>query len=306
MSRARGTTGAVVRRNLIGIAAIREKSAELDLPMERLLAVYMMEQLVLCLSVSERGERLLLKNSGALSLNGRSGSYQLRYVYVCADTERLTKADFAAFLKKSVKWETQTNINWSWRSHMENTSQRLEVELNGELEGVRIPLSLVVDGIHRTDLTHEAGSYAMRLIMETSKVQQVVVYPLEEQFLDDLGEALGSLELIRDMGVYERLYDALGLLGFEGRQFQKKLDQYCGERQISLDATRYAQMEHYLNYPYMNKKWQAYRKRCRRQLPDWETVYGRFWQFLQPLWSARLQDMIYLGSWIPELGRYLD
>ena len=38
-----------MRRNLIGIAAIREKSAELDLPMERLLAVYMMEQLVLCL-----------------------------------------------------------------------------------------------------------------------------------------------------------------------------------------------------------------------------------------------------------------
>lgn len=69
-----------MRRNLIGIAAIREKSAELDLPMERLLAVYMMEQLVLCLSVSERGERLLLKNPGELSLNGRSGSYQLRYV----------------------------------------------------------------------------------------------------------------------------------------------------------------------------------------------------------------------------------
>lgn len=306
MSRTRGTAGTTIRRNLIGIAAIREKSAELDLAMERLLAVYMMEELVLHLSVSERGGRLLLKNPGVLSLNGRSGSYQLRYVYLCADNERLTKADFAAFLKKAVKWETQTNIDWSWRSHMEIEGQRLVVELNGELEGVRIPLSLVVDGMRQTDLTHEPGTYAMRLIMETDKVQPVAVYPLEEQFLDDLGEALESLELIRDMSVYERLYDALGLLSFEGRQFQKKLGQYCGERHISLDATRFAQMEHYRNYPYMNKKWQAYRKRYRKQLPDWDTVYGRFWQFLMPLWKARLQDMIYLGSWIPDLGRYLD
>ncbi len=293
-----------MRRNLIGMTAIREKSAELDLPIERLLAVYMMEQLVLRLSVSERGERLLLKNPAALSLNGQSGNYRLQYAYLCADGERLTKADFAAFLKTAVKWETQTNINWSWRSHMEG--QRLAVELTGELEGVRIPILLVVDPLCRSGLAHEPGTYTMRLIMETDKSQQVPVYPLEEQFFDDLGEALKNLELIRDMGVYERLYDALGLLGFEGRQMQKKLDLYCTERNITLDQTRFSQMERYLDYPYMKKKWQAYRKRQRRPLPDWESVYGRLWQFLMPLWNARLQDMIYLGSWIPDLGRYLD
>ena len=108
------------------------------------------------------------------------------------------------------------------------------------------------------------------------------------------------------MGVYERIYDALGLLNFEGRPFQKKLEQYCEERQIVMDETRYKQMERYLNYPYMIKKWQAYRKRQKRQLPEWETVYGRLWTFLMPLWSAALQGLIYLGSWIPDLGRYLD
>ena len=43
-----------------------EKSAELAIPMERLLAGYVMEQLAVKLSESERGERLLLKNPGIL------------------------------------------------------------------------------------------------------------------------------------------------------------------------------------------------------------------------------------------------
>ena len=293
-----------MKRNIIGIAAIREKSMELDLEMESLLAVYMLEQLALRLAGSERGERLLLKNPAAFHVKGQRGVHQLQYAYVCEDGERLTKADFAAFLKSAVKWEKQTNINWSWRSHMEGA--RLVVELDGELEGVRIPLSLVVDPIDRAAWQHEPGTYELRMIMETSKTSPIPSYPLEEQFFDDLAEALKNLELIRDMGVYERIYDALALLSFEGRPFQKKLEQYCAERHIVMDETRYKQMERYLNYPYMIKKWQAYRKRQKRQLPEWEIVYGRLWTFLMPLWSAALQGLIYLGSWIPDLGRYLD
>ena len=293
-----------MKRNIIGIAAIREKSMELDLEMESLLAVYMLEQLALRLAGSERGERLLLKNPAAFHVKGQYGVHQLQYAYVCEDGERLTKADFAAFLKSAVKWETQTNIKWSWRSHMEEA--RLVVEMDGELEGVRIPLLLLVDPIDRAVWQHEPGSYELRMIMEASKTSPIPCYPLEEQFFDDLAEALKNLELIRDMGVYERIYDALGLLSFEGRPFQKKLEQYCEERQIVMDETRYKQMERYLNYPYMIKKWQAYRKRQKRQLPEWETVYGRLWTFLMPLWSAALQGLIYLGSWIPDLGRYLD
>lgn len=296
--------GTAKRRNLIGIAAIRKKSGELELPMERLLAVYMLEQLAVCLSMSDRGARLLLRNPGAFSLNRQSNIYQLQYVYVCEPGELFTKASFAAFLKTAVKWETQTNINWSWRSHMEG--QRLSVELTGELEDVRIPLLLVIDPMERSALSHEAGTYAMRLIMETDKTQNIAVYPVEEQFFEDMGAAMKNLELISDMGIYERIYDALSLLSFEGRQLQKKLEQFCTEQGISMDETRYGQMERYLTYPYLRKKWQAYRKRQRKPLPDWETVYGRFWQFLMPVWQAKLQGMIYLGSWIPDLGRYLD
>lgn len=294
-----------MRRNLIGKAALQEKSRGLEIPMEWLFEGYVMEQLALKLAQSERGARLLLKNANALGLSSRGrGSHKLHYGYVKQPDEAFGKADFAIFLKNTIKWETDTNIAWSWRSHMEGDS--LHVELVATLDEMSMPIELVVDPIEEGSLTHAPKEHQIRLLMENNKTEQILLYPAEELFFDDLGEVLTKLELITDMAVYERIYETLGMLSFEGRQFQKRLERFCGERDIVMDATRYAQMEHYLTYPYMAKKWKSYLKKQRKSAPTWETVYGRFWSFLMPPWSAALQGMIYLGSWIPDLGRYLD
>lgn len=294
------------RRNLVGKAAIREKSAELEIPMERLLAGYVVEQLAVKLSESERGDRLLLKNTDIFGLSGneRGGSHRLYYAYIRQPGEVFGKADFAAFLKNTIKWETQTNIEWSWRSHMEGS--RLIVELQAVLEDMRMPIELVIDPVDGESPDFSAGEYTLRFLMEANKTCKIAVYPATELLFEDLYEVFTKLELIGDMAVYERIYETLGILNFEGRQFQKELERYCAEKGVELDGQRFAQMEHYLIYPYMAKKWKSYLKKCRKTAPKWEDVYGRFWSFLMPLWSAGLQGMIYLGSWIGDLGRYLD
>ena len=57
---------------------------------------------------------LLLRYHKVLSAD-RGGSLRLYYAYVKQAGEVFRKADFAAFLKNTIKWETQTNIEWSWR-----------------------------------------------------------------------------------------------------------------------------------------------------------------------------------------------
>lgn len=298
--------GRNLKRNLIGKAALQEKSAELAIPMERLLAAYVMEQLVIRLSKSVWGGRLLLKNSGVLGLSGhgKDRSHRLYYAYMKPSDEVFCKADVAIFLKNTIKWETETNIEWSWRSHMEGS--RLIVEMMAVLEDMRMPIELLIDPIPEGSIRYPAGSDTLRLLMENNKTCQISVFPVQELFFDDLKEVLTKLELIGDMSVYARIYEALGVLDFEGRKFQRSLEQFCEEQKIVMDDMRYAQMERYLNYTYMIKKWKAYLKKHKKQEPSWEEVYGRFWSFLMPPWSASLQGMIYLGSWIPELGRYLD
>lgn len=279
---------------------------ELAIPMERLLAAYVMEQLAVKLSQSEWGERLLLKNPGALGLSGHGTgtSHRLYYTYVKPSEGAFRKADFSIFLKNTIKWETETNIDWSWRSHMEDG--RLIVELLAVLEDMRMPLELVIDPVSEEVLRYPAGTYALRFLMETNKTCQILVYPAQELLFDDLREVLTKLELIGDMAAYARIYETLGVLDLEGRKFQRSLEQFCEKKNIVMDEMRFAQMERYLTYPYLIKKWNSYLKKHKKHGPTWEEVYGRFWSFLMPPWTASLQGMIYLGSWIPELGRYLD
>lgn len=295
-----------MRRNLIGEAAIRERAKGLDIPMEWLFAGYVLEQLAVKLAKSERGRRLLLKNPGVLGLEayGRGSSHRLIYCYLRQPGEIFDKAGFALFLKSTIKWEKETDIEWSWRSHMEG--RRLYVEITASLDGMRMPIELVVDSMEEASLAHPAKEYGLRLVMENNKTETVLLYPAEELLFDDLAEVFAKLELVGDMAVYERIYDILNVTGFEGRQLQKQLVSFLSEREIKMDEVRYAQMEAYLTYPFMIKKWKAYLKRNRRTAPGWDEVYGRFWSFIQPLWSANLHGMVYLGSWIPDLCRYLD
>ena len=295
-----------MRRNLVGKAAIQEKSRGLGIPPEQMLASYVMEQLALRLAASSRGERLLLKNPDVLGLkrDGRGNSHRLEYCYLLNSQEIFKKADFAQFLKTTVKWEHETNIDWSWRSHMEGS--RLCVELAAVLDEMRIPVGLIVSPQDASALTHSAKEYTLRLVMENNKTGTLLLYPAEEMLFDDLGEVLTKLELVGDMGAFERIYEILGICGFEGRQFQKKLVQFSVEREISLDEARFAQMDSYLAYPFLKKKWKGFLKKQRRNAPEWEEVYGRCWSFLKPLWAAKLEGLVYLGSWIPDLGRYLD
>lgn len=295
-----------MRRNLIGKAAIEEKAKGLDIPMEWLFAGYVLEQLAVRLAQSEWGSRLLLKNPSVLGLEayGRGSSHRLIYCFLKQPQEIFSKAGFALFLKNTIKWETETNIDWSWRSHMDGT--QLYVEITASLDEMRMPVELVITPMDERAFTHPAKEFMIRLVMENNKTEKLLLYPAEELLFDDLAEVFTKLELIGDLTVYERIYDILSIIGFDGRQFQKQLAGFCAKREIVMDEVRYAQMEGYLSYPYMIKKWRAYLKKNRKTAPSWEEVYGRFWSFIKPLWSANLHEMVYLGSWIPDLCRYLD
>ena len=178
--------GRYPKRNLIGKAALEEKSAELGIPMERLLSGYVMEQLVIKLAASAWGKRLLLKNPGVLGLagNGRGRSHRLYYVYVKQTGEAFGKSAFASFLKHTIKWETETNIAWSWRSHMEE--ERLFVELLAVLDDMRMPIELIVDPVEERFFRYPAGAYTLRLLMENNKTCKIMVYPARKMLFDDL------------------------------------------------------------------------------------------------------------------------
>jgi hypothetical protein len=281
---------------------MQERSRELKLPLERIYACYVKEQLAMRLAGSAEGKRFLLKNPRVLSVYESAGSQRLNYCYALSDGETFTKADFSKDLKQILKWEQETNIEWSWRSLMKE--DYLCVELLADLDGMKMPLEL--DVYPRVLTENLADEYGIRLMMENDNRATIYVYSGNEQLFEDLGEVFSKLELMGDMSVYERIYDILGSMSFEGRQVWQRLEEFCREKGIGLDEVRYEQMQRYRTYPYLQKKWKSYLKTQGRKVPSWEDVYGRIWDFLSPPWEASRSGLIYLGTWIPDIRRYLD
>lgn len=298
-----------MRNNLIGRVAIEAKSKELDFPMEQLLAAYVLEQLALMLAESDRGKQLLLKNPNVFGIRTSTQKKipRLYYSYVKKPNEIFDKSSFALFLKNTIKWEKRTNILWSWRSHVEGV--KLFVEIIAELDEMKVPVELIIEPIdtdQKMKITHEPKEMTLRLVMEASKTAILYLYPAEELLMDTFGEIFGKLSLIGDISVYQRVYDILEAISFEGREYQMLLEGYFKQQGRKLDEVMYEQLEKMASDSYMQKKWKAYLKKNRKTEPSWEIVYSRFWSFIKPLWSASMNEMVYLGIWIPDLGRYLD
>jgi hypothetical protein len=292
-----------VRKYRIGQTVLQGRSRELGLPLERIFACYVKEQLALRLSAASGGKRFLLKNPRSLSLHEPYDSRRLSYGYVMQEGEQFTRAAISQSFRQVLKCEQETSITWNWQSRM--AGDHMCVELVAELDGMELPLELLVYPMSLED-AGLAATQEIRLLMENNGRTQIAVYPQEALFFEDMGELLTKLELMGDMAVYERIYEGLGILSFEGRQFWQKLEASCTQWNIKLDEMRYQQLERYRTYPYLIKKWKAYLRKNGRQLPTWDDVYGRIWEFLSPPWEAAKKDLIYLGTWIPDIGRYLD
>lgn len=55
----------------------------------------------------------------------------------------------------------------------------------------------------------------------------------------------------------------------------------------------------------MRKKWNRVMKKYPRA-EDWKTTHALIAAFILPIWDSAAQDQIFLDSWMPALGRYLE
>lgn len=56
----------------------------------------------------------------------------------------------------------------------------------------------------------------------------------------------------------------------------------------------------------MKKRWIKYLRSQKKQEPSWEEVMALLSEFLPRIWNSVCRDEVFLGDWMPELGRFLD
>lgn len=293
-------------RNLIGKAAIWEKGTSLDISAEHLLAGYVLEQLACKLADSEIGEKLLLKNPQVLGLDAYRRGIQRRLEYCILVEEHPLdlKSEIRTLLKNTITWEQETNIDWTFRTSGDN--RRIEAAITATLDEMTVPIELSMEAMPFSRLQHPAKEVILRLVMENNKTQMLRAYPSEEYLKEDLAQFIERLELVSDMDVFDRLYEVLRTTGFEGRRVQKQLQSICEEKNLVIEQSRMDMMKLYPDSNYLKKRWKSYLRREHKNEIEWKLVMQTIITFLEPLWNACQNDMVYLGSWIPELLRFLD
>ncbi len=132
------------------------------------------------------------------------------------------------------------------------------------------------------------------------------MFPPEEYLALAFYEVIKDLELIVDMSWYKQIYETLCKESADGRKVWESLNRLIKEYPIPSLEKRLDTLAGYKDYGYMRKRWKSQSRRRRESYPRWEDVVSLMVKFLTPIFEGILKDEIFLGDWMPELGRYLD
>ena len=132
------------------------------------------------------------------------------------------------------------------------------------------------------------------------------MFPPEEYLVLAFYEIIKELELIKDLSWYKEVYEILCKEAVVGRKVWKSMNRLVKEYPIPSMEKRLETLISYKDYGYMQKRWKNQSKREKETYPAWEDVIVRIEAFLAPIFQGVVEDEIFLGDWMPELGRYLD
>lgn len=304
----------IMSQSMINVTAIKVKSEELQIPFANLALAFVIEEFLIRVSESEFAPFLWIGNAGNFGLE--------HYKRKLVEGPRFYYRSNPSFREKEgivpgQVWsrelaekmmrilcapDEKQGLAWEYRMGEDGFHDRIEV--TAYLENIRIPFQIRVDVMDNEKLS--PCSINFRLFMRNNGQLKLNAYPVEVMAVDCILEIMEKLELVNDMSCYQKLYMILKRETLDGRRIQLLFSEKCEEKGINITRQKLSVLTGYRNYSYMKKKWKAYLKRENRQYPSWEEVLDLLEVFLSPVWEMMCSDMIFIGDWMPELGRFLE
>lgn len=143
-------------------------------------------------------------------------------------------------------------------------------------------------------------------IIESSLPEKIsyCMFTSEEYLSRSFYRIIDDLELIYSLSWYGDSYDILTKKVVEGRKVCQSLEQLLLEHSIPSLEERLEIISSFVDYGYMEKRWQNYRKG--ELFPEWKEVIELLMRFFTPIFEVILKDEVFIGDWMPQIGRYLD
>lgn len=297
---------------LLNETAIKIKSETLSIPYANASLAFLIEEFLILLSKSDYAENFWIKNYTNLQIKNyrKKPIDRLEFYYKRNDSSELQKtkeqhlcADILEEMMKAlIEEESNKDIVWNYKIFQNEEDYRLEIRAN--FLQMQIPFRIIIKNME--DEKVEPEKIKVRSSLRNDTQIELISYPAEFSAAKYLFEILEKMELINDMDVYYRFYNILKKEVLDGRRVQQQLIAECETKKIAVEKSRVEMLTNYRSYSYMKKKWQRYLKNEKKSGPNWEEIVDKIIHFLSPIWDMMCEDFIFIGDWMPELGRFFD
>ncbi len=191
----------------------------------------------------------------------------------------------------------------SWSGEVTEKEESFYLHLTGTYRQMQVPLCIVIRSVQTENQRPEQKEIHLSVI--ENRHLSYLVYAPENLLSRDLFEIVNKLELIGDMGCYDRVYQTLLHDSLSGRYVLEELSglsEACP--QVSKEF-RLTQLAEYESYAYMRKRWEKYVRGHGGETVAWADVLHLVLAFLAPIWRSLCNNEIFFDDWMPELRRFL-
>ena len=294
----------VIINQLLNETFIRQRSEELRIPFENLLAAAVLEEIILKIAESDYAGNFWMKNSVRMNLENYRRKVDLNLYFMMVSTKqfhykktevsRVFSELFRNYKKNAVHWNYQVWTDYEF----------IYIDVKAAIASVRVPVKIKLQPVLQDRLN--AYEKEMRLFINNSKKVLVKCYPSEYTVSEKFLEIIVKLELLSDLSCYMDIYDILKKEALSGRKVCEILNEECGKKNIKIEEHRFELLMAYRTSSYMERKWKSFLRHEKKKEPLWKDVIDLFEQFFAVIWKNMCQNIIYLGDWMPEIGRYID
>lgn len=284
------------------LEAVKAKSEELQIPYANLLSAFVIEEAVLAISESEESENFRLKNDSILSLEYYRRKTPIRLEYMLYSEEELTVRGIIH--RMSLIFQNERRAEFRWKYQVEKIRDNIRVHLTGSIEGLEIPIELLIN--RQTDMTLKPSKEELHMFLWEDRTVEYLHYPVEGLLAEHFMRIMKNMELLNDLSSYYILYDLLKKEMNSARKVTEQLEILTKENHIRVRMSRFQMFCQYRESPYMKKRWKTYLKKEKKETPSFEEVMNVLIMYFKPIWESLVKGSYYLGDWMPELLRYLD
>ncbi len=205
------------------------------------------------------------------------------------------------------------NICWTITEEEKSDEKKQKLYLEAQFEDMKVPVVVKLECRENELLYSERKE--MQLLLEKDSLLYSVCAP-EQQLSECIHMILDRLELISSMDYYDKAFEILNTYTVDGRRFAEALH----AKKNTYDETILFKIKEYRDYHYMEKRWNSYVKNkafqqkkqkmlgldsVEKKQVAWSELVDYICKFIGPIYLTMCKDEIFIGDWMPELGRFM-